>query len=125
MEVTLDDSSLIHEGFEYALSAETLDAVGETSELFLGIRPADISVDPEGPISATVEILEELGDENLIHVELAGESYTVVVGPGFRPETGDQVRLTFDESDIYLFDRATEESLKTRGEQHAKEKVDL
>ena len=46
----------------------------------LGIRPEDLLLDPAGPLSITIDIIEELGAHRLLHASIGQEQLTVHVG---------------------------------------------
>ena len=84
-------------------------------DLILGIRPRDIHIVPntEEGFKIKVEIVEKLGDENLIYTHLFGKKeYTIfVVDAKQEVKVDDELTIKFDEHNIYLFDKETEESL--------------
>jgi len=73
----------------------------------LGIRPEGLHVDPDGPITATVTLVERLGGLTLLHVRAEGEEAVTVQIEGSDP-TGahDQIRLAIDPAACHLFDTA-------------------
>jgi len=81
-------------------------------EYLFGIRPDHISLGEEG-IPATVEVVEQLGDETLLYTRIEGhEKYVIVKMPltGLI-KVGQKVNLVFDVNRVYLFDKGTEASL--------------
>ncbi|MCX7732965.1 MAG: sn-glycerol-3-phosphate ABC transporter ATP-binding protein UgpC [candidate division WOR-3 bacterium] len=70
----------------------------------LGIRPEDVVLDQSGPVSAVVDVNEQLGNEALIYLKLEGESVIVRTSPHDAPGPGTRVRLSFDPAKIHLFD---------------------
>jgi multiple sugar transport system ATP-binding protein len=81
-------------------------ASGLLGDLTLGIRPQAIRLtEPEASMMpATARLVEHLGDETVINVELSNGDGAQVVVPGdaaVRP--GQPVGLTFDAADAYLF----------------------
>ena len=84
-------------------------------DLILGIRPRDIHIVPntEDGFKIKVEIVEKLGDENLIYTHLFGKKeYTIfVVDAKQEVKVDDELTIKFDEHNIYLFDKENEESL--------------
>ena len=84
-------------------------------DLILGIRPRDIHIVPntEEGFKIKVEIVEKLGDENLIYTHLFGKKeYTIfVVDAKQEVKVDDELTIKFDEHNIYLFDKENEESL--------------
>lgn len=79
-----------------------------SSELTLGVRPEDIMVLREGAstdIEATVYVVEPLGSEVLINLQVGGEIVKAKAPPGVMPKTDDKVYLAFNMDRIHLFDR--------------------
>ena len=71
----------------------------------LGIRPEAVSVRPNGETTAKAAVVEHLGDRTLVYAHLADGSQITAqddgrstVGPG------DDLRLSFDVSQLHLFD---------------------
>jgi multiple sugar transport system ATP-binding protein len=76
----------------------------------VGIRPQALRIGREagsgGLIFAggCVSVLEPIGTQTHVHVGLAGHDLVAVVEPRDAPQPGDQVTLTCDPADVYLFD---------------------
>jgi multiple sugar transport system ATP-binding protein len=120
-DVRLEGTMLVGDGFEYELSEELAwraKANGTGNELVLGIRPEDISIASEpGPntVETTVDVVEPVGSDNYLYVRLAGQECTVRAGADVRPEPGDTALLTFNESNIHLFDAETDTNVLSDG----------
>ncbi len=72
--------------------------------LTLGVRPTDITVG-DGPVRARVDVVESLGAEALLHVELGSARAVVQVAEPTAVRAGDEIGLRFDV--VHLFDRTT------------------
>lgn len=70
----------------------------------LGLRPQHLRLDPDGPLQATVTLVEALGAESVIHADLPGGEKLLAVLPG-QPDLarGASVRLGFDAAQVHLF----------------------
>ena len=86
----------------------------------LGIRPDDIhdeqvfvEAHPEAHVKAHVELLEKLGYETLVYLEMDGKDDNACarVNPRSTIMAGDDVVLAFDPNRIQLFDKDTEVSI--------------
>ena len=84
-------------------------------KVVLGIRPEDISDDPEviekaGDNTVDVEITgyELLGAEVLLYYTIAGANMTARVASNTPARMGDKVKLAFDPKKIHVFDKETE-----------------
>jgi len=113
-----DRAKLVHDAFEYELSTEVTDALeraGGSEDLTLGIRPEDARVDDrqaEGKtIEGTVEVVEVVGSDNFIYLDIGGEELRLRTGSEHEPAIGSTIEITFDEGALHLFDGNTEEAL--------------
>jgi multiple sugar transport system ATP-binding protein len=77
----------------------------------LGVRPEDLHVDPDGPLSLTVRVTEPLGDTLLIHGDVDDHELKVQLDPRSDIRQGDTVRLGVDDRRLHLFDATTGEAL--------------
>ncbi|MDF0529501.1 ABC transporter ATP-binding protein [Tsukamurella sp. 8F] len=80
----------------------------------VGIRPERLRIDPGGPITATVTMIENLGSDEVLHVG-CGDTRLQVRTP--RPagvRSGDVIRLDVSPADIHLFDPETGRRLRHR-----------
>ena len=95
-------------------------------DVILGIRPDDIHDEqifieshPEARIKAHVELLEKLGYETLVYLEMdafiqeQADNPVARVNPRSTIMAGDDVTLAFDPYRIHLFDKDTEVSILT------------
>lgn len=114
-------TTLVGETFTYEISgslADRLRAETDRTELVLGVRPENVLIE-EAPeegrtIAAEVVVVETVGSDNFIYCEVAGDEVRVRAPTRILPEADETLHLTFDESDVYLFDRETEESVLRR-----------
>ena len=94
-------------GFTFELSPEYLAGHElDASEYTLGIRPENITVveyPGDGEVArARVEVVEPVGSDNYIHLDV-NPDFLARVDADIKPDAGEQVGITFDESDIHLF----------------------
>lgn len=75
-------------------------------EITVGIRPEDVVLAPNGNVPFTVDIVEELGAHRLLHGQLEGQGFTVLVGNEVLATTGE-TRLSFPVKPLRLFNKAT------------------
>jgi multiple sugar transport system ATP-binding protein len=96
-------------------------------DVILGIRPDDIHDEqifieshPEAQVKAHVELLEKLGYETLVYLEMdsfiqeQADNAVARVNPRSTIMAGDDVKLAFDPYRIHLFDKDTEVSILER-----------
>ena len=89
--------------------------------LVFGIRPEHIiatNQSGERKVSADVYLVEPLGPVNILDIRLGTHSETqepillrVRAHPTFQVAVGDTIWLDFDEAEMHLFDRETEQSV--------------
>jgi multiple sugar transport system ATP-binding protein len=79
--------------------------IGDT--VTLGIRPEGLRLDPNGPIVATVALVERLGGLTLLHITGQGNQPMIVQIEGSdATRANDQIRLAVDPAACHLFDKA-------------------
>lgn len=90
-------------------------------EVTLGIRPDDIHDEevfiqnyPQATVGAYVELIEKLGFETLLYLNISGkedENIVARVNPRSTVMMNDTVKMVFDPNRIHLFDKETEISI--------------
>ena len=78
-------------------------------QVILGIRPEDLHIagdgDPAGLcFDAVVEVVEKLGSEILLDVQVERQSMVAAVPPSVRARQGDKVRLALNPARLHFFD---------------------
>jgi ABC-type sugar transport system ATPase subunit len=69
-----------------------------------GIRPEDLRITPDGRWETTVELVEHLGAESVLHVRLGGTRLQArLAGP---PPAGAGSRLRWRPARLHYFDQA-------------------
>jgi multiple sugar transport system ATP-binding protein len=119
-EVERQGTRLLADEFTYPLSEATREALGETTDLTLGIRPEDIELggDPgDHAFETVVDVVEPTGDANNCYLAFEGtdsdpETFVATVGGMQQVEAGQPVVARFPERAIHLFDRATGTALR-------------
>jgi ABC-type sugar transport system ATPase subunit len=78
-------------------------------EVTVGVRPEHLSLggDARTAISGTVEMIEQLGADTLVHVAADKAQIVARLPHGMGPEVGTAVTLAADPSRVYVFDAAT------------------
>lgn len=89
-------------------------------DVLLGIRPEDVHYEqalveshPESVIDATIDVIENLGNETILYLNVEGkEDYTISrVNSRFSFEQGEQVKMYLATDHAHLFDPTTEFTL--------------
>lgn len=115
-DVEVDGRTLVGENFEYDVSREFADAIRDRAagSVVMGIRPENITVetgDTDGAIETVVDVVEPVGSDNFIYVDVGTDACTVRTPADVRPEEGATVHVRFDEESIHVFDAESEENL--------------
>jgi ABC-type sugar transport system ATPase subunit len=98
------------EGIDIVVSPERGEKAAGRDTVILGIRPEDMTITDEG-IPGEVYIVEPLGRDDLIDVQLGDAHVRILVDPALRLKIGEHVKLNFNTQKVQFFDPATEESL--------------
>jgi multiple sugar transport system ATP-binding protein len=122
LDVTFDSSGgtpklVGPEGWTANLPHRFANSVGATSgrKLVAGFRPEHLELDPvEGDtvtIPGRADVVEYLGNEELLHVTGAGKDIVAIVGSDHRVKPGDVLNLTLPLTKLHLFDAESGVSL--------------
>ena len=91
---------------------------GRQGELILGIRGEDIKLDPQAidlyknsKLSAVVDSVEVMGNENNLYFSFGGNASVARVSKNEIRKTGDTIEFVFIPSRMHFFDKQTEKSL--------------
>jgi len=99
-------------GFTYTLDDPA--PVEGHDRVSVGIRPEDITIVDSGANAADVTVVEPMGNENFLYMEMGGHELTARVEPAIRPTEDTQVAFDFSEAAVYLFDVENGDALKTK-----------
>jgi len=95
--------------------APVLDGVGGDDRI-VGVRPEHIRLGGAGgggvEFPARVEVVEYLGDEQLVHMTRKNESLQAKLPVDQRVQIGDELTFTVPREKLYLFDAQTEERVR-------------
>ena len=85
------------------------------SAVTLGARPDMLAIADHGPLSGTVVLVEQLGKETMVHVDLekGEEPITVVQDGQYALEPGQTISLSIDSTRIHLFDQVGQRVART------------
>lgn len=106
------DGKLVHDGFQYPISPGLSQRIERSTrtEFEIGIRPElafPANDDSKQSFTATVDVIETVGSDNFLYLDIAGTEFVMRTDVEFDPSEGDTVSLSFDESDVHFFDRDT------------------
>ncbi len=85
----------------------------EDASLLLGVRPNHLEIDPEnGPIIATVKVVEPTGVETFVFSEFEGQELACQVARNAAPKQKEKIRLSPSKEGILLFDKNSGERIR-------------
>lgn len=97
-----------------AVSELLLKSGYKDKEVILGIRPENIAIDQGNnseALSLKLDLMENLGSENIFYFELMDSSLVVKAGSGYMAGIGSHMSLRFDMDKIHIFDKDTKEAV--------------
>ncbi|KXU19019.1 ABC transporter ATP-binding protein [Corynebacterium simulans] len=79
----------------------------------IGIRPEDMHI-IDGPVGipGTVDIVEELGAESFVYINVGEQRFVARADKGRTPQRGEEVLLSFDAKNAHHFDPETGERIE-------------
>ncbi|WP_338823706.1 Oligosaccharides import ATP-binding protein MsmX [Moorella humiferrea] len=84
-------------------------------DLILGIRPEDVKINEDGnnDLTCTMEIVEHIGSEAILHARLNGGDEMIIkcATNTSLPKVGQKVNLTIDPKRVHLFEAASGNSI--------------
>jgi multiple sugar transport system ATP-binding protein len=113
-----EGATLRSEGVEIPLGAAFRAGIGATTgrDFIVGVRPEHWDVVPTGTEVATVQaradVVEYLGNEELLHIQVAWQDLVAIVSSERRVRPGDVVTLHIPLEKMHLFDAETELSVR-------------
>ncbi len=103
---------LIGTGFQLTLPKGRVDTL--PSEVFVGIRPEDLSgpvTDGESIIEVKVVVTEPLGNELLVYADCGEDRVVANLDPHQHVEIDSTIKLAVDMNGLHLFDRESEKTI--------------
>jgi multiple sugar transport system ATP-binding protein len=107
-----------NEGMQIEVPAPIAQRLGRQGdgEVTMGIRPEDLRIasasDPAGLcFDALVEVVEKLGSEILLDVQVGSRMMVAAVEPNVRAKPGDRLRLALNPDRLHFFDSVTEAAI--------------
>jgi multiple sugar transport system ATP-binding protein len=112
-----DGAKLTTDGINVPLPSRFREAVGATSgrKLIVGFRPEHIEIGEAtgGAIGfrANADVVEYLGNEELLHVNVGGRDIVAIVESAHRVKPGDVLDLRVPDNKVHMFDAESGDSL--------------
>jgi multiple sugar transport system ATP-binding protein len=88
---------------------------GQQGEVILGVRPEEVMIGREqgtGSVPGEVFVVEDLGNERLITLDLGGQFAVARVPADYPAEMGERLWFGFDPARAHLFDPIGERRLE-------------
>ena len=121
VDCAVEGDALVADEFRYPLAGAAAAAVTDGEPVSLGVRPEDVAVDAGGGagsehgFSAVVDVVEPMGDENVVHLSLeAGPELVATVDGLRRIDNGTDVAASIPPDAIHVFDDRSGEALHSR-----------
>ena len=76
--------------------------------VLVGVRPESWRVDPQGPVTLDVDVVEPIGAEVLVHGDAGAGSMIVRLPSDHDAAPGDRIPLSVEAGKVHLFDPKTE-----------------
>ena len=103
-------------GNRVAIPARRFELQAASFDALVGIRPEHLSLhEGEIVLEGRVEVVESLGREKLVHVDLGGQSLTAAIDSQQQLDADQSIELRLDPDALQLFDPLTERSLLAVG----------
>ncbi|VXC17838.1 ABC transporter ATP-binding protein [Massilia sp. 9I] len=80
------------------------DCVAPAGAVTLAVRPEDIHIAPNGPLQATVTLVEPMGNHQVVWLDCGGHQLSSIVHDPRPLASGQAVRFDIDASRVSLFD---------------------
>jgi len=111
-----DGVYLNHESFRIEVPARMRNEVGQyrDREVVLGMRPEDVDVITdveERAANIKVDVVEPLGNENVLYLLAGDNPFVARVAPECRVSPGQSVAVSFDLDKVHVFDKETEKTV--------------
>ncbi|MEM4245714.1 MAG: TOBE domain-containing protein [Candidatus Bathyarchaeia archaeon] len=85
------------------------------TELIFGIRPSDITIQPEGKdrqrIEATVYTMEPMGADTVMNLKVGDDIIKTKIPATLKFDIDQRLYISFNEEAIHLFDTKTERAI--------------
>ncbi len=93
-------------GRDVSIPVEASNTAAPGSDVTLGVRPEQLAIGPEGPLSGTVAVVEQLGGETLIYVDIGNKTLVTVKAAGSTTfPVGAKVNVAVITDEANLFDK--------------------
>ena len=82
-------------------------------KLLLGIRPENIQISNDGLLEGKVNLVSNMGSENIIYVGTADTEVLVKANKETKISEGNNVKLDFERKNLFIFDKSNGERIRS------------
>lgn len=108
---TLVDAETTGDVLHYEIADSIAENAGlsEGDEVTVGVRPEELDImadiDESHPqrVQTTVDVVEPMGSDNFVTIDVGNDSWVARASPSFDPEPGSILPATFDPHSLHLF----------------------
>jgi multiple sugar transport system ATP-binding protein len=105
---SVEQGVLRQDGFEFPVPAVYREGVGKSKQVVAGFRPEHLELgDVTGDVATirgNADVVEYLGNEELLHVTVEGQEIVAIVDSSYRVRPGDVLDLKLPLEKLHLFD---------------------
>jgi len=83
-------------------------------EVIMGVRPENIMINSNSQFKATVEVIEPMGNEIIIYLEIGGVHLLMRIEERLLLKPDDVVNISFKDKHLHFFDTKTEECINSK-----------
>ncbi len=88
-------------------------SVSEGRRVICGIRPSDLTLDPNGSIEGQIQLVEKTGADIQLHLMLQQQEFVAVVERHADVVAGRTVRLNVAPAQVHIFDAESEQRIES------------
>ena len=118
VELTADGEKISDGDMTLPVPSDLRDAIKQGGKYVVGFRPEHLELGevagPTGTIRGNADVVEYLGNEELLHVNAAGREIVAIVDSSHRVRPGDVVDLKIPLEKLHLFDASSGDAIEGR-----------
>ncbi|MCF7913363.1 MAG: sn-glycerol-3-phosphate ABC transporter ATP-binding protein UgpC [Candidatus Cloacimonetes bacterium] len=80
-------------------------------DVIMGVRPENILIDSDSPIEARAEVIEPMGNEIIIYLDVSGNHFLMRMEERLPLKPDDTVNIRLKDTHLHFFDTKTEECI--------------
>jgi multiple sugar transport system ATP-binding protein len=84
----------------------------QPDKLFIGIRPENVRISNKGLLEGKVNLVSNMGSENIVYVGTAGTEVLVKTNKETKVSEGKNIKLDFERINLFIFDKSNGERIE-------------